>query len=285
VTRKPEGRSHAPPGEGPAARRWRESLAEWAIPEHILEAAPESPWSFSVQLFVSRAEASTERLTFSTRVALVALPEGGTVLDVGCGAGGASMPLVSRASSLVGVDTSGEMLEAFRKQAARAGARAETIEGRWPEVADHVPAADVVVCHHVAYNAPDLATFALRLTDHAYRRVVMEMTTTHPLSRLNELWLRFHGIVRPSRPTDMDAVLVLREAGLDVNWQQWNEPRGGGFARREDLSAWVRRHLCLPVEREPEVAEAIRAWIEERDGLFGFPDRPVVTLWWEGTAR
>jgi hypothetical protein len=195
------------------------------------------------------------------------------------------MPLASRASSLVGVDTSEEMLEAFLKQAARAGAPAETVEGRWPDVADRVPAADVAVCHHVAYNAADLATFALRLTDHAQRRVVMEMTTTHPLSRLNELWLRFHEIVRPSRPTDMDAIVVLREAGLDVNWQEWNEPRGGGFARRDDLVGWVRRQLCLPIDREPEVAEAIGAWIEEREGLFGFPDRPVVTVWWEGTAR
>src|SRR4029450_4031380 len=131
---------------------------------------PESPWHFPVELFVSRAEASTRAPTYSNRVALVALPNGGSGLDVGCGAGGASMPLVSRAARMIGVDSSDEMLDAFRQQAANHGVEAQTVSGRWPEAADHAEVADVVVCHHVFYNAPDLDAFASRLTDHARRR-------------------------------------------------------------------------------------------------------------------
>jgi SAM-dependent methyltransferase len=268
----------------PAAERWRADLAAWAIPDEIIRAAPESPWHFPVELFVSRAEADIATPSFSTRAASVALPEGGVVLDVGCGAGGASMPLAGRASRLIGVDESEEMLSAFRNQAARVGVDAEAVLGRWPDVAEGTPAGDVTVCHHVAYNAPDLSPFALRLTDHARRRTVMELTTHHPQSRLNPLWLRFHGMERPTRPTAMDAVAVLREAGLDVRWQQWTAPRPGGFRRAEDLVAWVRRSLCLTADRDPDVAAAIGDWIQERDGLFGFPDRRVVTLWWEGRA-
>jgi SAM-dependent methyltransferase len=265
--------------------RWREDLASWAIPDHILRAAPESPWHFPVELFVTRAEASTRSPTYSNRVALVALPDGGSVLDVGCGAGGASMPLASRAARLIGVDSSDEMLHAFREQVANRGVEAHTISGRWPDVAGEADVADVVVCHHVFYNAPDLDSFASRLTDHAGGRVVVEMTAEHPQSRLNPLWLRFHDVVRPTGPTAMDAVAALRGSGLDVRWQQWNAPRGGGFRRPEDLVAWVRRSLCLTADRDPEVASAIRDWIHERDGLYGFSDRPVVTLWWEGSAR
>jgi SAM-dependent methyltransferase len=265
--------------------RWREELAAWAIPEEILRAAPESPWHFPVELFVSRAERSAGSPTYSNRVALVALPEGGTVLDVGCGAGGGSMPLASKASRLIGADSSEEMLAAFREQALRRGVEADTVLGRWPDVADAAPVADVVTCHHVFYNAPDLGAFAARLTDHARRRVVVEMTAEHPQSRLNPLWLKFHGVVRPTGPTAMDAVAALRDADLDVRWQQWSAPRPGGFRRPEDIVAWVRRSLCLTADRDPEVANVVSDWIQERDGLYGFPDRPVVTLWWEGAAR
>jgi hypothetical protein len=177
------------------------------------------------------------------------------------------------------------MLEAFRQQATKLGVEAQTIPGRWPDVAEQAPVADVAVCHHVFYNAPDLAPFASRLTDHARSRVVVEMTAEHPQSRLNPLWLAFHGVVRPTGPTAMDAVAVLRDSGLDVKWQQWNAPRGGGFRRPEDIVAWVRRSLCLTPDRDPEVAGAVGDWIQERDGLYGFSDRPVVTLWWEGSAR
>jgi SAM-dependent methyltransferase len=272
-------------GAPTAAERWRKDLASWAIPEEILQAAPESPWHFPVELFVSRAEASTAPATFSARTAMVALPEGGTVLDIGCGAGGAALPLSQGAGRLTGVDSSEEMLEAFRQQAERVGIDAETVLGRWPDAADDTPPGDVVVCHHVFYNAPDLPAFAARLTDHARTRVVVELTAEHPQSRLNPLWLRFHGIERPTAPTAMDAVAVLRESGLDVRWQQWTAPRPGGFRRREDLVAWVRRSLCLTPDRDPEVEAAIRGWIVERDRLYGFPDRPVLTLWWEGSAR
>ena len=284
--RAPRGRMTRSPEDAPtAAERWREDLSKWAIPEEILQAAPESPWHFPVELFVSRAEASSAPATFSARTATVALPRGGSVLDVGCGAGGASMPLAPGAGRLTGVDSSEEMLAAFRQQAERVRIAAETVLGRWPDVADHTPSGDVVVCHHVFYNVPDLPAFAARLTDHARARVVIELTAEHPQSRLNPLWLRFHGIERPTAPTAMDAVIVLREAGLDVKWQRWTAPRPGGFRRREDVVAWVRRSLCLTTDRDPEVADAIDHWIQERDGLYGFPDRPVLTLWWEGSAR
>jgi SAM-dependent methyltransferase len=267
-----------------AAERWRADLESWAIPDEILARAPENPWHFPVELFVSRAEAADDHLTFSNQAALVALPDGGSVLDVGCGGGGASIPLASKAGELIGVDSSGDMLAAFAEQAERRGVSARTVDGRWPDVAGVTPIAEVVVCHHVFYNAQDLAPFALALTDHARRRVVAELTTMHPLSRMNPLWKRFHGIERPTRPTAMEAIAVLREAGLDVRWQQWNEPRPGGFRKKEDLAAWTRRLLCLPLHRTDEVARAIEPMVLERDGLYGFDDRPVVTIWWDGSA-
>ena len=120
------------------------------------------------------------------------------------------------------------------------------IEGVWPDAAATAPEADVVVCHHVAYNAPFLDTFARALTEHARRRVVMELTASHPLSTMNDLWVRFHGLARPDRPTADDAQAVLREAGLEPEREDWVADGGGGFARREDLVAFVRLRLCPP---------------------------------------
>jgi SAM-dependent methyltransferase len=268
-----------------AADTWTEALASWAIPDEILAKAPESPWHFPVKLFARRGEMAASHLTLSNRLAMEELPEDGEVLDVGCGGGAASVPLASRASRLIGVDPSREMLDSFAKNARAAGVEVDAIEGAWPDVADRTPVADVVVCHHVVYNASDLAAFALRLTDHARRRVVMEMTAHHPISDLSPLWLRFHGLVRPTRPTSDDAEAVLRELGLRPAREDWDAPRPGGYESVQEMVAHVRRLVCLPSERDPEIEEAIAPRIVERDGRFGFVDRPVTTLWWEGSAR
>ena len=118
-------------------------------------------------------------------------------------------------------------------------------------------------------------------------RVVMELTAEHPLSILNDLWLRFHGLVRPTTPTVDDAVAVLQEVGLAPERVNWQAPALGWFSpftRRADLVAWVRRRLCLPSERDGEIEAALSARILERDGSVGLPPRPVATLWWSGAA-
>ncbi|MGH9300094.1 MAG: class I SAM-dependent methyltransferase, partial [Acidimicrobiales bacterium] len=90
------------------ASRWRRDLASWAIPARIMEAAPEEPWGLPPRLFARAAAASLEarQPTPSRASALEALPEGGSVLDVGAGGGAASLPLAPPASLLVAVDES-----------------------------------------------------------------------------------------------------------------------------------------------------------------------------------
>ncbi|HMC36356.1 MAG TPA: class I SAM-dependent methyltransferase [Actinomycetota bacterium] len=269
---------------GTAAHRWRDALASWAIPDDVLARAPESPWTFPVSLFASRADAAPAARSVSNQRALEGMPDRGTVLDVGCGAGAASLPLVPPARHVIGVDPSREMLDAFEARARAAGAEVTSIEGSWPAVADRTPIADVVVCHHVVYNVPELEEFAARLTDHTRQRVIIELTQVHPLSNLNDLWLRFHGLRRPERPTADDAVAVLREAGITPTREDWIAPGGGGFATRDDLVAFVRRRLCLGPDRDQEIEAALAPRIEEREGVFGFGERPVVTLWWPGSG-
>jgi SAM-dependent methyltransferase len=273
--------------EAGALARWREQLEDWAIPEEILAAAPESPWGCPVGLFRSRARRAGSRpATPSNREAARFLPAGGTVLDVGAGGGAASLPLAGVAGRLVAVDESPAMVAAFLAAAEAAGVAAEGVEGRWPEVAGRVAPADVVVCHHVLYNVADLAPFADALTGHARRRVVAELTDRHPLVGLGPLWRRFHGLERPTGPGADDAVAALEALGLRVARQDWESQDRFGFDDLDELVAFTRRRLCLPADRDPEVAAALLDEGTRRvDGVWvsGQPRR-VTTLSWPGSA-
>src|SRR2546426_6212506 len=140
-----------------ARARWNEALRSLSIPPAILAAAPESPRGSDADLFRLRTEfALRGDLSPSNRRALEALPLGGSVLDVGVGAGAASLPLASRASLILGVDPAPDMLSCFERCAAMVGVRVEAVLGSWPEIASQIQPADVVVCHHVVYQVGDL---------------------------------------------------------------------------------------------------------------------------------
>ncbi len=268
-------------------RAWREQLEAWAIPEEILAAVPDSPWELPVGLFRSRADQARERPpTPSDREAARWLPAGGTVLDVGAGGGAASLPLAGQAARLVAVDESAGMLEAFRAATAAAGVAAETVLGHWPEVADRVGAADVVVCHDVLYNVQDLEPFARALTAHARRRVVAQLGERHPLVEEAPLWRTFHRLDRPDGPTADDAEAALRALGLAVERQDWTAGPRASFATFEDLVAFLRRRLCLPREREAELAAVLAAErVEDEHGVrLRRGPRHAVTLAWPGAA-
>ena len=262
--------------------RWREQLEGWAIPEEIRARAPEDPWSFPAELFVSKADAPPADTPSRSR-AREALPEGGSVLDVGCGAGAASMALVPPAGRVIGVDPLPEMLVEFEGRARRGGVSYQAVEGSWPEVAGRVKPADVVVCHHVLYNVADLRPFADALTSHARGRVVAEVTEHHPVAWTGYLWRRFHGLDRPDGPTAQDCAAALTEAGVRPTVEVFQDPDGAwGFRRKEDAVAMVRRRLCLPSTRDGEVEEAIGEHLVERNGFWrAGPSRRLATLWWD----
>lgn len=266
-----------------AASRWSRDLEAWAIPPEILAAASSSPWEFPPGILERRADRAAGIDTPSTRRAREALPRGGSVLDVGCGPGAASLPLARRASLLAGVDTDPRLLSEFKSRATSSGVQVETIEGRWPEVADRAPTVDVVVCHHVAYNVPDLREFALRLTEKARSRVVMELTLVHPRAYLNDLWMRFHKLARPERPTAYDAEAVLQEGGLKTHFEEWTpEVSGTWFASVDEAVAWSARALCLNSDRHEELRRLIEPGLLRADGMLAQPPRPRATIWWAG---
>jgi SAM-dependent methyltransferase len=274
------------PCPSPALDHWRSQLAAWAIPAEILAAAPEPPWRLDPGAFAERADhvLARQTLTPSTQRALEALPDSGSVLDVGSGAGAASLPLMERARVLVAVDESEEMLAELRARVP-SGISLTTVRGRWPGVADQVPICDVVVCHHVAYNLPDLDEAVEAMTAKARRRVVLELTERHPRSALNFLWPIFHGIDRPTGPTADDAVAVIRACGLEPRIERFSLDRPWLASRDlKDLVASVRQALCLGPDRDVDIeTAALAGHLVTIDGRVGFPPQRLVTVWWDAS--
>jgi SAM-dependent methyltransferase len=267
--------------------QWQDNLAGWAIPAHITAAVPDSPWVLPRQVFARRADRLSQAPAGpSYQRAWAALDPPGSVLDVGAGAGAACLPLAPRTTALTAVDTDPGMLDLLAGRARAAGLDPELHVGPWPEVAAQAAAADVVTCHNVLYNVPDLEPFLAALTGHARRQVVIELTAAHPLTSLNPLWLRFHGLERPKGPTAGDVLAILDAMGLRAGHTEWNRPAEADYATVRELAEVTRRRLCLPAERAAEVEAALRD-----TGLgggqatdLGTAGRAVVTIWWEGSA-
>lgn len=268
---------------------WTAWLDDWAVPPEILAQAEVSPWVLPRQVFSRRADrqmVEPSGPSYQSTVAALATP--GTVLDVGSGAGAASLPLIGRASvtAITAVDNDEDLLAAFASRAARPGATARAVHGWWPDVASKVDVADVVVCGHVLYNIRDLGPFVAALTAYARRQVIVEMSDRHPLTTLNPLWERFHGITRPSRPTADDCIAALAEVGIEPNVTRWSRPAESEYGGFDELVEVTRCRLCLPASAAAEVEVALR-----EHGLdpaappdLGSSGRQLVTLTWDGSA-
>lgn len=262
-----------------AADKWAEALAEWAIPDEILASAPEPPWGFPVEVFAEGArQALSGGLTPTHLRVAEALPGAGVLLDVGSGAGAASLPVAPPAGRVVAVDQDREMLDAF---AALAAGRvpADLVEGPWPDVSPDVGQVDVAVCANVAYNASRLAPFIAALTSVARHRVVLELSAVHPQAALGPLWQRFWGLSRPSRPTAEDAEAVIREVtGAVPGREDWVGRRPLLGEDGPERVARARRRLCLAPSLDGEVAAALEELVPPVPPL-------MVTLWWPGHAQ
>lgn len=251
-----------------ASETWSAGLAAWGIPAWILEQAPTSPWihppaMFDVPEHIPDSPSHTAAREVSPR----------SVIDVGCGGGIAAFAVAPPAIVAIGVDHQQAMLDMFERNAAERGVAAATHLGFWPDVSAHVGAADVVTCHHVAYNVADITPFLTALTEHAHRRVVLEVPARHPLTTLGPAWRHFWDLERPEGPTAEDLEAVARELGYPVHAARWTSPLGRQLPFAEQVAV-VRTRLCLPADRDHEVADFLTAnpMPESRD---------LAALWWD----
>ncbi len=253
-----------------ASTEWANDLASWGIPQEILDQAPTSPWIHPPALFTVPSEIA---LTLSHELARETLVNGGSILDVGCGGGIAAFAVTPPATHAIGVDHQQEMLTMFAANAEDRGVTHEEFLGDWPDVAPLVPNADVVTCHHVAYNVSNIEPFVSALNNHASKRVIIEIPQQHPLSVSSPLWKHFWDLDRPTNPTSGDLLTIIRDLGFAAQMKDWESPLGREipFAQQVEFN---RIRLCLPESRDQEVAEFLKTHPPR-------PTRILSTIWWD----
>lgn len=258
------------------ASRWREQLEAWAIPDALLDAAPADPYALPPDLITTATV--DPRDTPTGDAVLEAAPPGSRILDVGCGAGRISGTFTTD-HEVVGVEPRAELAEVA------AGVGIDVRPGRWPDVAAEVGTAEVVLSTHVAYDVQVIAPFLAALHGAAERRVVLEVTAVHPWTWIGPLYRRFHDLDRPDGPSaELLAEVVARLLGVLPEATSWRRP-AHRYADRDALVAHVRRMLCLPADRDAEVADAVAPLVTAHpDGTASLPDRELVTMWWD-TSR
>jgi SAM-dependent methyltransferase len=188
--------------------------------------------------------------------ALTGLADGQTVLDVGCGTGGVSLPLLHRPLRYVGFDQSPAMLEVFRARAAEAGLAAElhVADGnaRWPADDGSV---DVVfsarALHHLA--PAHVVAEVQRVMRGAGGWLVTGRVRRPPdsprsvLRRQMRRMLEAEGFAGRSHEAGAEAVFAALEAA------------GGRRAEPRIAARWTVPH---------RPADSVAAW-EGKDGLAG----------------
>lgn len=253
-----------------AVQKWKADLASWAIPQEILDQAEVPPWFHPAALFALPVEIWDSP---SHQRAREAMPEGGTVLDIGCGGGIAAFAIAPPAKHVIGVDHQHEMLAMFQANAEERGLTSEVFEGFWPAIADQVPVADVVTCHHVVYNVGDIKDFVEALQSHARIRVVIELPLVHPMTPRSGGWKHFWNLDRPTSPTADDFMKVLEELGITAQMQKF-EGKILLDEGEDDRAEYTRMRLCLPDSRMDEV----------RQFLLTDPSptsRELAVIWWD----
>jgi len=253
-----------------SAELWATELAKWAIPAEILIQAETSPWIHPPSLFQI-----PEEITFtpSHEVAFAALPESGTVLDIGCGGGVAAFALIQKSPKVIGVDHQEEMLEMFTANAAHRNLESETHLGFWPVVANEVKSADVVTVYNVLYNVSDVLPFIQALNQHARKRVVIEIPANHPLANLSGAWKHFWNLERPTEPTPELLIAILADLGITAHIRYWSSEVRKEVDFEQQVE-FTRIRLCLPASKAQEIRNYLNS--NPPSGT-----KEVATIWWD----
>ncbi|MEK7252872.1 MAG: methyltransferase domain-containing protein [Actinomycetota bacterium] len=269
-----------------AREAWRSALEAWAIPQRLIDAVGVDTDRWQPEFWERMRRTDKATVVDSPTLAVVEeLSGGGSVLDVGAGAGRLAIPLAARGHRVTTVERDPDVARSLVEEAKRAGVVVTQIVGAWPMVAGNTGIHDVVLSTQVVYDVPGIGMFVEAMYDRSRRGVVVEMTPRHPWTPLSRYFRSLHDLDRPTRPTVDDFARVVEEVtGVVPRQQRWATSTGLRFADMQELLTFYRRRLLVPPIRSMEAAALLEPDIRRTaDGwlVLGSAEREVVTVWWE----
>lgn len=169
-------------------------------------------------------------------------------LDIGAGAGRYALPLALAVREVIAVEPSPGMRQGLRAGMGEHGiGNIRIVEGSWPEAADQLgslPAADVSLIAHVAYDIEPIWPFVHAMETAARERCVAILTERSPAALAEPLWPLVHGEERVALPALPELLEIVRAHGRETELIRVDRaPRT--FPTPEALAAQLRRHLFI----------------------------------------
>lgn len=217
----------------------------------------------------------------AVRLAALVQP-GESVLEIGPGTGGFTVPVARRAVWVTAVDLSDAMLDALRHRlTGERLANVAMLTGEWPNVATEPH--DVVLAVNSLYRVTEIDLCIARMMAAARREVIVCWSVGHNPPVLPSL-------VDPAGPrryrpgvTYIHLLLALHELGIDASLDIWPVRRRVWRASYDQAAA---RLLAVadPTDDERRAAAALaRAWFAPtNDGVAHEYDGAVAVIRWRG---
>jgi SAM-dependent methyltransferase len=205
-----------------------------------------------------------------------------TVLDVGAGPGRHALPLARVARRVVAVEPSAAMREQLEANAfgARNGAfgdgngafgdgngrdagrlaNLEVVPAAWPEAAERVEPADLVICAHVLYPVVEVEPFLRQLGARTRRLCFLQLRLGQREGPYLELFERVWGEPRALAPTALDLLNVAHQLGFAANFEVVPFPAWRRFDSVDEAVENARQDILNP----SGVDELIRAYVAPR---------------------
>jgi SAM-dependent methyltransferase len=224
-----------------------------------------------------------------------------TVLDVGAGPGRHALPLARVARRVVAVEPSAAMREQLEANAFGDGNGAfddgngafgdgngafgdgngrdaggltnlEVVPAAWPEAAERVEPADLVICAHVLYPIVEVEPFLRQLGARTRRLCFLQLRLGQREGPYLELFERVWGEPRAPAPTALDLFNVAHQLGFAASFEVVPFPAWRRFDTLDEAVENARQDILNPSGADGLIRAYVEPRLVEVDGRLALPN-------------